>query len=158
MYPPPPQTGHPQAFGNGTGPRAGFWQRFAAVFIDGLVIGIVPVILVIVAAASSGSRGLVVLAYLIGIVGGIAYEVYFIGGPTGQTLGKKAMGIRVIDYSTGGPLGYGRAFLRLIGRYVSGMVCYLGYLWMLWDDEKQCWHDKMANDVVVPEEYYPVPG
>ena len=53
-------------------------------------------------------------------------------------------------------LGYGRAFLRLIGRYISGFVCYLGYLWMLWDKEKQCWHDKMANDVVVPVSAYPV--
>src|SRR4051812_13567744 len=117
MYPPPPQTGQPQTYGASTGPRAGFWQRFAAVFIDGIIIGIVPLILVI-AAAGSHNRGLVVAAYLIGIAGGVAYEVYFIGGPTGQTVGKRAMGIRVIDYNTGGPLGYGRAFLRLIGRYV----------------------------------------
>ena len=43
-----------------------------------------------------------------------------------------------------------------IGRYISGLICYLGYLWMLWDREKQCWHDKTANSVVVPEAAYPV--
>ena len=32
----------------------------------------------------------------------------------------------------------------------------LGYFWMLWDREKQTWHDKFANDVVVPTSAYPV--
>jgi uncharacterized RDD family membrane protein YckC len=42
-----------------------------------------------------------------------------------------------------------RAFARWIGRYVSALIIYIGYLWMLWDKEKQCWHDKFASDVVV---------
>jgi uncharacterized RDD family membrane protein YckC len=86
----------------------------------------------------------------------VAYEIYFHGSPSGQTYGKKWMGIRVIDFNTGGPIGYGRATIRMIGRYISGFLCYLGYFWMLWDKEKQCWHDKMANDVVVPTSAYPV--
>jgi uncharacterized RDD family membrane protein YckC len=64
--------------------------------------------------------------------------------------------IRVIDYATGGSLGYGKAFLRWIGRIVSGAICLLGYLWMIWDKEKQTWHDKIAGTVVVPVSYYPV--
>ncbi len=157
MYPPPPQGAQPpQGWSpQQSGPRAGFWQRFAAVFIDAIVVGIVPIILFIVGAASK-SAPLIAVGYVVAIVGGIAYEVYFVGGPTGQTLGKRALGIRVIDFNTGGPIGYGRAFLRLLGRYVSSLICYLGYFWMLWDKEKQCWHDKMANDVVVPVEYYPL--
>ena len=35
-------------------------------------------------------------------------------------------------------------------------MCYLGYFWMLWDGEKQTWHDKLATTVVVPVAYYPV--
>ena len=67
-----------------------------------------------------------------------------------------ALGIRVIDFNTGGPIGYGRAFIRwLVGLHLGCRVL-LGYLWMLWDKEKQCWHDKVANDVVVPVQYYPV--
>jgi uncharacterized RDD family membrane protein YckC len=156
MYPPPPPGQQaPQSFG-ASGPRAGFWARFGAVVIDGIVIGIIPIIILAIGGASS-SGGLLVLGYLLFFVGGIAYQVYFEGGPTGQTLGKRAMGIRVIDFNTGGSIGYGRAFLRWIGRIVSGFLCYLGYFWMLWDKEKQCWHDKMANDVVVPVQYYPVP-
>ena len=155
MYPPPPQTPQmPQTYG-ASGPRAGFWARFGASIIDGIVVAIVPIIVIAIGAA--GHRGGVIgLGYVLIFIGSIAYYVVLEGGPTGQTLGKRAMGIRVIDFNTGGPIGYGRAFLRLIGRYISGLICYLGYLWMLWDKEKQCWHDKMANDVVVPVQYYPV--
>ena len=54
----------------------------------------------------------------------------------------------------GGPIGYSRALVRFLMRIISGAVFYLGYLWMLWDKEKQCWHDKAANDVVVPADAY----
>ena len=33
---------------------------------------------------------------------------------------------------------------------------FLGFFWMLWDKEKQCWHDKFASDVVVPVSAYPI--
>ena len=149
MYPPPPQTPQTAWSPHQSGPRAGFWVRFAAVVIDGIIISIVPIIIGVVAHNLA-------IFYVVALIFGLVYEIYFIGGPTGQTFGKRALGIRVIDFNTGGSIGYGRAFLRLIGRYVSAFVCYLGYLWMLWDKEKQCWHDKMANDVVVPVSYYPI--
>ena len=156
MYPPPPQGSQTQWSSGQSGPRAGFWARFAALFIDGIVIAIIPVVVIAIGAAT-GSHGLLALGYILYFVGYIAYFVYFEGGPTGQTYGKRALGIRVIDFNTAGPIGYGRAFIRLIGRIISSFFCYLGYLWMLWDKEKQCWQDKMANDVVVPVQYYPVP-
>ena len=53
-------------------------------------------------------------------------------------------------------IGYGRAFIRWLVSIISALILLLGYLWMLWDKEKQCWHDKAANDVVVPVQYYPV--
>jgi uncharacterized RDD family membrane protein YckC len=152
-YPPPPQA-TPYS-GSASGPRAGFFVRLGALLLDGVVIAIGPIVVIVIGAAASSSA-LLVLGYLLLVVGGIAYEIYFHGGPTGQTLGKRAVGIRVIDFNTGGPIGYGRATIRMIGRWISGIPCYLGYLWMLWDKEKQCWHDKMAHDVVVPVEYYPV--
>ena len=92
----------------------------------------------------------------VGIAYNGAYLTYFEGSPSGQTVGKKAMGIRVIDFRTGGSIGHGRAFIRWIGRYVSAIPCLLGYFWMLWDKEKQTWHDKLATTVVVPVSDYPV--
>ncbi|MCW2965169.1 MAG: domain containing protein [Actinomycetia bacterium] len=123
-----------------TSARAGFWRRFAAAFIDGILLGIVSFILQSI-LGNTGS-GLTLLI-------GIAYYTYF-HGSTGQTPGDAALSIRVVDKDGGGSIGYGRAFVRWLVSIVSGLVFLLGYLWMLWDGEKQTWHDKAANDVVVP--------
>ena len=121
-------------------------MRLAACLVDTVII-IVPYFILAVAIEPA----LAILA----CIAAIAYFIYFEGGPTGQTLGKKAIGIRVVDFNTGGPIGYGRAFIRYVGRIPSGILL-LGYLWMLWDKEKQTWHDKIATTVVVPVASYPV--
>jgi uncharacterized RDD family membrane protein YckC len=144
----PDPFGQAPPIGGPSGPRAGFWQRFGAVAVDALVMIVVYVPLAVTFGASAGSD----LALLVSI----AYFTVLEGGATGQTLGKRALGIRVIDLSRGGPIGPGRAFIRWAGRIVSTLVFYLGYLWMLWDREKQTWHDKMAGAVVVPTSSYPV--
>jgi uncharacterized RDD family membrane protein YckC len=141
--------------GGPSGPRAGFWRRGLALLIDTILIGIVGGTLTGIGAAVDSSA-LIALGYAVWVLGYLVYDVYFHGSSSGQTVGKRALGIRVIDFGTGGPIGYGRATIRWLGRIVSGFFCYLGYLWMLWDQEKQCWHDKMANDVVVPVDAYPV--
>jgi uncharacterized RDD family membrane protein YckC len=146
--PPPPAPPPPGAYGGPSGPRANFGQRFAAYLIDVILIAIPYGIVYAVTDP--------VVAWLIGLVLGIAYFAYFEGSPSGQTLGKKVLGIRVIDFGTGGPIGFGRGVIRYLSRIVSGLVCALGYFWMLWDREKQCWHDKLASTVVVPESAYPV--
>lgn len=139
----------PVAASGPSGPRSGFWRRFVAALLDGIILSVVGGI---IGAVLSGSDS---AATLVGILLGIAYYTY-LEGSTGQTLGKKALGIRVISLDGGGSIGYGRAFIRYIGRIVSGIVLLLGYLWMLWDREKQTWHDKFAGSVVVPESAYPV--
>ena len=138
----------PQGNGKSSGPRAGFWRRFAAAFIDGLIFIVVELVLIL---ALKG------VGYALAIIAQATYFTMLEGGPRGQTVGKSAMGIRVIDFQTGGPIGYGRGFIRYIGRIVSGVVILLGYLWMLWDPENQTWHDKLAGTVVVPVAAYPLP-
>ena len=133
-----------------SGPRAGFWQRFAALLLDGLILA-VPSIILVVALGNGGVTNL--LTTLIGI----AYYVTLEGGPRGQTVGKMALNIRVYDFrGAGGPIGYGRAFVRYLVRILSAIPFFLGYFGMLWDKEKQCWHDRAAGDVVVPTDAYPV--
>ena len=139
--PPPPAA----AAGGASGPRANFGLRLAAYLVDTVIIVIPYFILAAIEPA---------LAILVWI-GAIAYFIYFEGSPTGQTLGKKAIGIRVVDFNTGGPIGFGRAALRYVGRIPSSILL-LGYLWMLWDKESQTWHDKIATTVVVPVSSYPV--
>jgi uncharacterized RDD family membrane protein YckC len=137
-----------------SGPRANFGQRLVALIIDVVVLAIALGILVGVAFAIDEALGTVV--YLIAIVATFLYWAYFEGSPSGQTLGKRAMNIRVIDFNTGGPLGFGRGLIRAVARIPSQFLCYLGYLWMLWDREKQTWHDKLASTVVVPVSAYPI--
>ena len=139
-YEPPAGTGP-------SGPRASFGRRLVAALIDGILIGIVGGIFYAISTT---------LGYVVQILLTVAYLTYLEGSPSGQTVGKKAMGIRVIDFRTGSSIGYGRAFIRWIGRYVSAIACLLGYFWMLWDKEKQTWHDKVATTVVVPTSAYPV--
>jgi uncharacterized RDD family membrane protein YckC len=148
QYSAPPTTTGP------SGPRANFGQRLVAFLIDLVIIIVALGIVIAVAFAISETLG--VVAYLLAIVAGYLYYAYFEGSPSGQTPGKKAVKIRVIDFNTGGPLGFGRGLIRGVARIPSQFLCYLGYLWMLWDHEKQTWHDKLASTVVVPVSAYPV--
>jgi uncharacterized RDD family membrane protein YckC len=146
---PPPPEPQAQAWQQGpSGPRASFGRRLVAILVDGVVIGVVEGIAIAIFGRGAG--------YGISTLFGLLYVALLEGGPKGQTLGKMALGIRVIDFNTGGPIGYARGFLRYIGKLISAIACFLGYLWMLWDKEKQTWHDKIATTVVVPVQYYPV--
>lgn len=144
----PDPFGAPQPIKGPSGPRAGFWIRFGASFLDGLILSVPYIVVTIAAGPGTG--------YTVYLLASAAYFTLLEGSPRGQTIGKRACGIRVIDLAAGGPIGSGRAFIRWIGRFVSTIVLMLGYLWMLWDREKQTWHDKMANSVVVPTSAYPV--
>jgi uncharacterized RDD family membrane protein YckC len=87
----------------------------------------------------------------LGVVGLIVVIVLYIRalGRTGQTWGRKIAGVKVVGRESGQPLGIGKAILRwLVAGIVSGN-CVLGYLWMLWDKDKQTWHDKIVGSVVL---------
>ncbi len=123
--------------------RASFGRRLVAIIVDGVILGVVNGILSVIFPET--------LANALAIAIGLAYFTY-LEGSTGQTLGKRLLGIRVADINGGGPIGFGRAAIRYVGRIVSTIPLLLGYLWMLWDSEKQTWHDKFASSVVVPAE------
>lgn len=131
------------------GPRADLGIRFVAALIDGILVGVaMGVLSAVLGLERTGYQGLSTLA-------SIVYFAVMEGMPAGQTIGKKAMKIRVIDFDTGGPIET-RAWVRSIVRVVSGFACGLGFLWALWDPQKQTWHDKAAGSVVVPVSDYPI--
>jgi uncharacterized RDD family membrane protein YckC len=138
----------PGTGGGPSGPRASVGIRFVAALIDGIIVGLVSYVLQLLLGQAVGGA--------LGIVAGLAYWGYLEGSPSGQTVGKRAMNIRVIDFATGGPLGTGKALIRYVGRIISSIPCALGYFWAIWDKEKQTWHDKIAGTVVVPTSAYPV--
>ena len=137
------------------GPRAGFGRRLLAALLDGILLGVIGAILGGILGGILGDSG-AALANVLGIAIGIAYYGTLEGGPRGQTLGKRALGIRVIDFNAGGPIGFGRAVIRYLARILSFLPLLLGYFWMLWDKQSQTWHDKLSTAVVVPESAYPI--
>lgn len=136
------------ASGSTTRPKAGFGLRLGAVIVDAIILGVFSTVLRAILDDA--------MAQIVGSLLGLVYFIYFEGSDSGQTLGKKVLGIRVVDLATGGPIGYGRAIVRYFGRIVSAIPLALGYFWMLWDDQKQTWHDKFATSMVVPVSAYPI--
>ncbi|OGY26800.1 MAG: hypothetical protein A2Z11_02145 [Candidatus Woykebacteria bacterium RBG_16_43_9] len=144
---------------------AGFWIRLVAALIDGFILGIIGSIIQIIFGGAIGASilttqssdpttnaglfaGLLGTAVLLNIAIQIAY---FVGltGAYGATLGKMVFGLRVLD-SNGQKISFEKAALReIIGKWVSGLVFGLGYLWVAFDNKKQGWHDKIASTYVV---------
>lgn len=123
--------------------RAGFWIRFGAALIDGIIIAVPSLVFELAIGSLAGQ--------VLGLVLGLGYYIYLEGpGGNGQTIGKRVAGIRVVSSITGGPISYGAATGRYFARILSTLVFFLGYFWMLWDPEKQTWHDKLAGSYVVP--------
>jgi uncharacterized RDD family membrane protein YckC len=131
----------------GVQPRAAFGQRFVAYVIDVVLLNIVGVLFL---------RGSGVQRFAVGAAVFIAYFVLCEGTRAGQTVGKRVAGIRVVDFEAGTPIDPARAFVRTLGRFASGLLLFLGYFWMLWDRDRQTWHDKIASTTVVPADDFPV--
>jgi len=141
--------------------KAGFGERLVAYLIDSVIVGL---ILGLPGACLGGIAGfaidtetgtgvgilavLVVLYIIIATVGSFLYYG-LMWSRSGQTVGKKMMGLQVV--TTEGELpGFWRSVARaIIGYGLSSAVFNLGFLWMLWDDQQQTWHDKLFGTYVV---------
>jgi uncharacterized RDD family membrane protein YckC len=68
----------------------------------------------------------------------------------GQSIGMRWLNIRVVRQSKEGEISFWRAALRgSLGYWISAVIFYLGYLWALWDNESETWHDKIFDTWVV---------
>lgn len=177
--PPPPYGSYPTAPPpdgySARPPYAGFGARLGGHLLDGLLYGLLLSVFAIPAAVlgvaafdgcvSIGSGdtaeivcppgkpdgGLLAGAIALGVVGLIVVGVLYMRalGKTGQTWGRKIVGVKVVGKDTQLPLGVGKAFLRWFIEGIIAQVCFISYLWMLWDKDNQTWHDKIVNSVVV---------
>lgn len=133
---------------------AGFWIRFCAKFVDGVILGILfmgPMIALMLSPVyESGTSGalLIDVGLQLGwyIVYG-AYAIFFVG-KYGATPGKMACRLQVVD-ETGARIGYGRATGRFFAEILSGLICYIGYIMAAFDPEKRSLHDRICNTRVV---------
>jgi uncharacterized RDD family membrane protein YckC len=150
---------HPGGYG-AMGPilrYGGRWRRLIAAIIDGLIV----YALTLLATAPIIGHGTVYGARQIAadLVAAVIAFLYYVlqHGTWGQTLGKRAMNLRVVRESDGGPIGYGQAAWRLLFQYLlSLLTCGIGGIvdvaWILWDPRRQALHDKVAKTVVVQTE------
>ncbi len=148
---------------------AGWGARVGATLIDGLIGLVVSIPLTVgyiwlltSVETTSYSDGTSTTDYdggplpiVLIVIGGLLSVAFWIWnlcirqGRTGQTLGKANLGIRLVKESTGQPIGAGLSFVRQLAHYVDQLICYLGYLWPLWDAKKQTIADKIMSTVVV---------
>lgn len=82
----------------------------------------------------------------------IAYCVFMESSARQGTWGKSAMGIIVVDAS-GNRITLSRSFARNINKLLSLLVFSLGFIWILFDKNKQGWHDKLSKTYVVEKEF-----
>ena len=117
---------------NVTLPRAGFWIRAAALLIDLILIG------VIFGPLSAGHL----------ILPGLAAYGAVMWKYKGTTIGGIVCGLRVVRLDDR-PLDWPTTVVRALGCFLSLAVVGLGFVWVVFDSERQSWHDKIAGTVVV---------
>ena len=124
--------------------KIGFLTRALATIIDFVVLGIAGNILNSILFGGDPVRGNGISTLV-----GIAYFLYFWSSyGHGQTLGNRALNIRVVK-TTGGELTLTDAFIRYVGLILSFLCLFVGVIWVAFDANKQGWHDKIASTYVV---------
>jgi uncharacterized RDD family membrane protein YckC len=141
---------------------AGFWLRFAAALLDGVIIFtagcVVGVILGFVYVLTSGvgqgpggagsELALNLVSYAINIGIGWLYQALMESSPSQATLGKMACGMKVTD-ENGNRITFARATGRYFGEYLSALTLFIGYMMAGWTERKQALHDLLAGTLVV---------
>lgn len=118
---------------------AGFWIRFVASIIDGVIVSVTTAAIV---AAVGGGAGIVVSLAI-----GITYTIGF-WLAKGATPGKMIVGVEIVKVG-GEPLDFGSAILRYIGLWVSTLTLGIGYLMIAFRRDKRGLHDLIAGTMVV---------
>jgi uncharacterized RDD family membrane protein YckC len=146
---------------------AGFWLRFCAAFVDGIIVQIVLIILNIILFAAVGENyfdywpqtrpmsgaaaGMSGLGSLIGIIIAWLYGAIQESSARQATLGKLAVGIVVTDLN-GQRISFARATGRHFGKYISMIILFIGYIMAGLTERKQALHDMMAGALVVKKQ------
>ena len=142
------------------GQYAGFVTRLIAYAIDRLIVAAILAVLGIAVSWILSTLGLnewiaspgwvqtvvILLLLALGVVIRLLYTMGF-WVLAGQTPGKRVMGVRIVR-TDGRRVRWGNAIRREIG-YLISYVLFLGYLWILVDNRRQGWHDKLAGTLVI---------
>ncbi len=126
---------------------AGFWKRFLAALIDGIVLiiigGLISCVLIFKDVPNF-------VPTIFSMLLGWLYSAFMESSEYQGTIGKMALHIWVTDLD-GNRIGFGRATGRFFGKYLSQLILWIGYMMAGWTQKKQALHDMMAGTLVVEE-------
>jgi uncharacterized RDD family membrane protein YckC len=164
----------PEVAAAATRTYAGFWLRFVAYVIDGLIVGAAVVVVAAIAIGFLGTEGirealdqtgrgmnqpnpvfpwgLFAAILVLATVSVLAQWLYFAGMESCQyqgTLGKMALGLVVTDMN-GQPISFARASGRFFSKLITGLVPFaIGYIMAGFTEKKQALHDMIASCLVL---------
>jgi uncharacterized RDD family membrane protein YckC len=178
-YPPPPQQHRPQGGYPGYPPPVqalpqdaytSWFTRVLAAIVDAAV----PIVLMIIGygvaigtgdsvcvesdtgiggSCSSSFSGVGVAVVTLMWLASVAFWLWNQGyrqGRTGQSIGKSVMKFQMLSEKSWQPIGFGLSVVRQIAHVIDQAICYIGYLFPLWDSKRQTLADKIMNTVCVP--------
>ncbi len=151
---------------------AGFWLRFVAAIIDGIIIGVVqtfifvPLLAAVGLGFASGAENMDfsdpeqaagMMASIAALMGGywilticiqVLYSTFMESSKFQATVGKLALGLIVTDLS-GTKLDFSKALVRNLCKIISNFTLFIGYIMAGFTEKKQALHDMIASTLVV---------
>jgi len=151
---------------------AGFWLRFVAVIIDGIIIGAVQFVAIMPilgimgigmaddiqnfdpsnqAEAMSMVGSIMALAGISQVIFLAVQTLYYAFMESSKyqaSIGKMVLGLKVTDVS-GNKIDFMKALIRNLSKIISSMILLIGYLMAAFTEKKQALHDMIANTLVV---------
>jgi uncharacterized RDD family membrane protein YckC len=114
-------------------------------------VGIYIVGFIIAAIFGAIADALGAIMALITYLAAVGFSFYnmYLNGSTGQSIGKRLTGLKVVGEQTGQPIGGGMGIGRGFLHIVDAIPCYIGFLWPLWDEKKQTFSDKIVSTLVI---------
>jgi uncharacterized RDD family membrane protein YckC len=105
------------------------------------------------ATGNNGPSTAAWIIFAVCMLAALAYGIWNYGlrqGTTGSSVGKSMMKFKVVSESTGQPIGFGPSIVRQIAHAIDSAICYIGYLFPLWDAKRQTIADKLLKTVCLP--------
>jgi len=126
---------------------AGFWIRFAAYFIDGIILTIAQYFLALVFFSGADLFATNYTLSLVSLLVGVAYFSGMESSARQATIGKILLKLKVGD-AQGGQITFGNALGRYFAKILSFLTLLIGFMMAGWDPKKQALHDKIAGTYV----------
>lgn len=117
---------------------AGFWRRFGALLIDGLIVGVISGLFQLLGLESIG------LSILLAVL----YQPFFESSELQGTPGKALLDMRITDLQ-GNRITFKKAIIRYFVRILSSLIAGIGFFLMLFTEKKQTMHDLAAETLVI---------